>query len=130
MLTIRMYNLSDFLWGRLLISGLKGCTGIGAVVPIFRLYFFEYLHKYEANIEFDLYDYFLRVAPTLIFFWSHVEKWIRLDEKWRPANFQGDDVIMGSTEVKLVNFWALNIGTLGHTLNVCLSKKLWYYWLA
>ena len=55
MLTIRMYNLSDFLCGWLLISGLKGCTGIGAVVPIFRLFFFEYLHIYEANIEFDLY---------------------------------------------------------------------------
>ena len=36
---------------------------------------------------------------------------------------------MGSTEVKLVEFWALTFGTQWHTLNVLLSKKSWYHWL-
>ena len=68
----------------------------------------------------------IKGGPNANFFSSYVEKRIRLDEKWPPTNFQGDDVIMGSTEVKLVEFWTLNFGIQGHTLNVCLLIKLWY----
>ena len=46
----------------------------------------------------------LKGGPNANFFSSYVRNWIRLGLKRSPKKFQGDDVIMGSTEVKLVRF--------------------------
>ena len=52
------------------------------------------------------------------FFSSYDKKWIRLGQEWSSQKFQRDDVIMGSTEVKLVRFWALSFEIQEHILNV------------
>ena len=49
-------------------------------------------------------------APIAKHFSSYVNFWIRHGSKWSPAKFQSDDVIVGSTGVKLVENWSSNFG--------------------
>ena len=65
-----------------------------ALVLFFPLAFFRSIQSH----------YLIKGGLKAKFFSSYVEKWIRLGQKWSPKKFQSDDVIMGSTEVKLVKF--------------------------
>ena len=58
----------------------------------------------KFNTAFCVSIFIVKAGPNANFFSSYVEKWIHLVRKWPPAKFQSDDVIMGSTEVKLVKF--------------------------
>ena len=52
----------------------------------------------------------LRVPSIAKHFSSYVNFWIRHGSKWSPAKFQSDDVIVGSTGVKLVKNWSSYFG--------------------
>ena len=52
----------------------------------------------------------LKGAPIAKHFSSFVNLWIRHGSIRSPAKFQSDDVILGSTGVKLVKISSLNFG--------------------